>query len=809
MNKLNNIINNIVDVYNLKSEINKDFKDFNDEHLIDSDITNIDYNFQYKRIMINAIIDHYNDDFVSLLIYKENDCYHFSIDELEKSKIIKKHLEDYLRYLFRKSPNLLKSILLNDDNKYKGLSVSYMTQMYNDIKNYKHLFNLNNDFNFIKNCAINKENQKEIVFLFLKHDLNNFFENNKHILYDSFNYNQKEKILNLFKELMEINNINRILKTEKYESFIDLMQIKKYKNNTNLILKEFTNKDIITYNVYEFIEKMTKNGLDIKTFKKGFSPKISNIKNENQLLSNLILFEKSISEWNENIYIEKFKDNNINYYYDNNYIICEIDNYKDSSILGSNLWCISTNENNFNDYKENGKRQFFLYDFAKEKTDNLSLIGVTVYPNGEIYAAHDRFDEDIRVEIKKTLKFERIKEDYLFKKFKNAKDIFKFILNNELYYIITNDFLKKMKSNYDDYNILNIINNIKINNYGIFNKFKENDFFIEECINYFNKESKIKDLNFLYSVLNYEDIIDKKTINDLFYKIFNNYQNDDKKLLMNILDFDFNKIKKIEKERLNNFIIKVLNNENFNFNDKNLKNIFSYFKNNFSDNELNKINFKNNNIMFFLIENIKTHNMFFINKIFKKLNNDNFKILKNQINHKNYHLLPFFSPDLIDKLDLKITLIDYNSVCSHNDFRCPENLLIIMMNNTNESNKKIKFDKNEEFNILSESNERYKLLSKNLIREKDYIYFFKNFPVVLSENVDSIISNNIIEYISKFEDTKFKKEIKFIEKYLTELCFVGINCDNVKSLFNEKYNLLDENVKKIINKKEKQLKLKW
>lgn len=97
---------------------------------------------------------------------------------------------------------------------------------------------------------------------------------------------------------------------------------------------------------------------------------------------------------------------------DNNMIIIKIENFQQSSAIGSSSWCIVRDEIHFNSYKEDS-HQYFLYDFNKEPTVNNSLVGITLNKDGTHSAAHFKNDDQLydNDEFKK-LQLEIIKHDF-------------------------------------------------------------------------------------------------------------------------------------------------------------------------------------------------------------------------------------------------------------------------------------------------------------------------------------------------------------------------------------------------------------
>ncbi len=80
---------------------------------------------------------------------------------------------------------------------------------------------------------------------------------------------------------------------------------------------------------------------------------------------------------------------------ENDIVILKINNFEDSKILGTSNWCISRNDYYFEDYSTNNN-QYFIYDFNEKTPEDLSLIGITLFKNGNLKAAHDKSDYSLK-----------------------------------------------------------------------------------------------------------------------------------------------------------------------------------------------------------------------------------------------------------------------------------------------------------------------------------------------------------------------------------------------------------------------------
>lgn len=79
--------------------------------------------------------------------------------------------------------------------------------------------------------------------------------------------------------------------------------------------------------------------------------------------------------------------------YENGILILEIKDFEQSKEIGSPSWCLTRDQYYFNKYTSNGARQFFIYDFNKQETENDSMIGLTIEKNGYNHTQHLKNDD--------------------------------------------------------------------------------------------------------------------------------------------------------------------------------------------------------------------------------------------------------------------------------------------------------------------------------------------------------------------------------------------------------------------------------
>jgi len=76
--------------------------------------------------------------------------------------------------------------------------------------------------------------------------------------------------------------------------------------------------------------------------------------------------------------------------------IVHIETFAESRKLGTSNWCISRNSSYFDDYVKSDRRQYFFYDYTKESSDTMSMIGITLREDGLIHAAHKKNDDSVK-----------------------------------------------------------------------------------------------------------------------------------------------------------------------------------------------------------------------------------------------------------------------------------------------------------------------------------------------------------------------------------------------------------------------------
>lgn len=404
---------------------------------------------------------YYNGENFKLTIINDNGKYKIEdnyLTFLQCKKLINKR---EIMFLTKKNPSFYKKMI---ENNFHYLDFFRVKDFYENFIKNKHLLNLNKETNslldFIKSTSSIEYLESNIKNFFYRYNIK---DSNIYIDIDKKTINEENRkdIVSLIKKLNENYNPLSFLDLP-IEEIEDIINQKKIGYNYNSIITKRLSgnyKKMINDNSYEIIYELAKIGVTHDIFYNEFSKKISIYKNSKELEDGLKKYFYSKVGWSIESYLNKIKEyeeNNekLNYYLEDNKIILRVKNYKESIFFGSNNWCISYNEYDFNNYVKNKKSiQIFVFDFNLTPENDSSMIGFTVGKNGYITDAHDKFDKNIIIETKESEILNNIKKK-IDKVVINSDDLI--CLNNfeeykDLYYSL----LKKEIKMDNDFNIIN------------------------------------------------------------------------------------------------------------------------------------------------------------------------------------------------------------------------------------------------------------------------------------------------------------------------------------------------------------------
>lgn len=216
----------------------------------------------------------------------------------------------------------------------------------------------------------------------LKIGLKSYFDNENILKAHAFDMINELKTSRTFEEFDD--KIHKVVRKHKIEQYAMSIVSNKYKNlysdKTFSIMEELYDMGISTHILQDMIGK-----------------KMASIKNTRSLNAALKSLLSSINGFEISNIKMKAKANNVKILFEaEDYLVLEIDNFKQSKAMGSPSWCISRDDYHFNSYTEGGNIQVFAYDFSLTSKDNKSIVGVTLTRGMKVHAAHNKNDTELR-----------------------------------------------------------------------------------------------------------------------------------------------------------------------------------------------------------------------------------------------------------------------------------------------------------------------------------------------------------------------------------------------------------------------------
>lgn len=225
---------------------------------------------------------------------------------------------------------------------------------------------------FFKNKMKEEDNYDEIFLC-----INTFLENEQILKNLDFNL---EKWNSSTESLYDY--ICNESKNYKVRQMCQNLASKKYKHLFNSHTEE---------SVKNLIEE---NGFNDKKLQDFVGKKLAMFKTPEDLNNYLYGLIKQLGSFNIDILKEKLNLMNIEpVINENNIIVVKVENFEQSKSLGSKSWCISRDDYYFENYTTENSKQYFLFDFNKKETDLDSMIGFTLYHNGQFRSQHLKNDD--------------------------------------------------------------------------------------------------------------------------------------------------------------------------------------------------------------------------------------------------------------------------------------------------------------------------------------------------------------------------------------------------------------------------------
>lgn len=213
-----------------------------------------------------------------------------------------------------------------------------------------------------------------------------------------------------------LNFIGMLTKETNIENFDDALTLNIKYSKANQQLNKITslkNRHLINEETIKSYQKAMDLNIPVEKINELIKSKIAIITTSESFNNHIINIINNLSDFNKESITSISKNFNSNTIFENDSrMIIKIKDYNECKKLGSPNWCIRRNENYFNDYVNDNLNTFFIFDFNKTIDEEKSLIGITLYKNGDFYTAHNRSDDSIEEEdIKEFINIIKIKEN--------------------------------------------------------------------------------------------------------------------------------------------------------------------------------------------------------------------------------------------------------------------------------------------------------------------------------------------------------------------------------------------------------------
>lgn len=305
-------------------------------------------NFTFESIKYNKIAIFKDESYAFVIEGKEKVEYCVNIQSM--NKMVETAMIVYLKHLLRKNPTIAKII----------------TAQFNQ--------------------RVEKENKKNNVQHYyprLHYDklmlcITTYFKNENILKSEKFNFIDTIENSKAYEKLDD--KMNKIIREHKIRKYAESIVSNKYKHLYN-------------DESYKLFKELYNLKIDTKTIQEMLGKKLATVESETMFNENIRHLINSFNNFNMNAVKLKAESVNAHVISDNdNILILEIRNYEQSKKLGSGSWCITRNKTYFDQYTEQGAKQYFIYDFNQSSKNTKSLIGITLLKTLKVKAAHTKSD---------------------------------------------------------------------------------------------------------------------------------------------------------------------------------------------------------------------------------------------------------------------------------------------------------------------------------------------------------------------------------------------------------------------------------
>lgn len=319
-----------------------------------------DFTTDFKELEIVAILNNVKDsnitaaiifDDSSVVVKKKGyDIFQYNANTFDAKELLIQGTIDEITHMLRKNPSISKAVKL----------------LITNLKN-KHVNNISQLFTMLRGLKVSIKSYFEHVNILKSHN------------FDFINELKTSHSFEIFDD-----KIHKIVRKHKIEQYANSIVSNKYKS-------------LYSDKTYTLMEELYDLGLSTHILQDMIGKKMASIKNTRSLNAALKSLISSIDGFDIKNIKMKAAANNVKVLFEtDNYLVLEIDTFRQSKIMGSPSWCISRDNYHFENYTNGGKIQVFAYDFTLTAKDNKSIVGLTLTKAMKVHAAHNKNDTELR-----------------------------------------------------------------------------------------------------------------------------------------------------------------------------------------------------------------------------------------------------------------------------------------------------------------------------------------------------------------------------------------------------------------------------
>jgi len=151
-----------------------------------------------------------------------------------------------------------------------------------------------------------------------------------------------------------------------------------------------------------------------KSLQRVFYSKLKDFKKLDELIDYALNYLKSLNNGQFSKFMQKIDEVNTKFgpqngakivYDKDGYLVIEVFTYiANRELNGHTSHCIARSQGYWDNYLQEYNKQYYVYNFNLDPTDSRSVIGMTIKPNGDISAAHDKLDASVQSSFRTIMK---------------------------------------------------------------------------------------------------------------------------------------------------------------------------------------------------------------------------------------------------------------------------------------------------------------------------------------------------------------------------------------------------------------------